>query len=163
MDPPRAFLLTWTTYGTWLHGDSMGSADRSGEHRYGRTYIEENHGRNRFEISELRSSPVVLGEHQRTVVNKAIGDHTEFRKWGLHAINVRTNHVHVVVSCPCPPEKPLREFKAWATRRLREAKLVGSGARVWTRHGSTRYLFNDDAVQRAIRYVRDGQGPPQKL
>ena len=162
MNPPCAYLLTWTTYGTWLHGDSRGLADRSGEHRHSQPYIEENHGRDRFEHSELRSGPVVLDEPQRTVVKKAIGDHAEFRTWGLQAINVRTNHIHVVVSCPCPPEKPLREFKAWATRRLREAKLVGSGARVWTRHGSTRYLFSDDAVERAIRYVREGQGPPPK-
>ena len=141
----------------------MGSADRSGEHQHGRPYIKENRARDRFERTELRSSPVVLDERLRTVVEQTIIDHIEYRRWALHAINVRTNHVHVVVSCSCPPEKPLHEFKAWATRRLREAELVGSDARVWTRHGSTRYLFNDDVVERAIRYARDSQGPPPKF
>ena len=163
MNPPRAFLLTWTTYGSWLHGDAKGSADRSGEHQHGLPYIEEHEERNRFEESELRSDPIVLSTACRKLVELAISDHVEYRRWALHAINVRTNHVHVIVSCSCPPEKPLREFKAWATRRLREAELVGSDARVWTRHGSTRYLFNDDAVERAIRYVRDSQGLLQKF
>lgn len=32
------------------------------------------------------------------------------------------------------------------------------GEKLWTRHGSTRYLWNEASVEAACRYVRDGQG-----
>ena len=28
---PLAYLITWTTYGTWLHGDDRGSFDHNGD------------------------------------------------------------------------------------------------------------------------------------
>jgi hypothetical protein len=49
-------------------------------------------------------------------------------------------------------------LKAWSTRRLREARLVEVGARVWSRHGSTRYLWTTESVETACRYVIDSQG-----
>jgi len=51
----------------------------------------------------------------------------------------------------------MNQFKAWATRRLREAGFVGPDDRVWTRHGSTRYLTTEASVRRAITYSMDEQ------
>lgn len=157
--PPLAYLITWTTYGTWLHGDQRGSADPD-HNRHGTPYLSEQSGRARFEASELKHKPVTLNSESRRIVTDTITDHIDHRGWILHALNVRTNHVHVVVSGNAEPEKMMREFKAWATRRLREAGLVGEETRVWTRHGSTRYLFTSESVEGAVRYVRDGQGAP---
>ena len=44
--------------------------------------------------------------------------------WRLHALTVRTNHVHAVVSADEAPEKVMTNFKIWATRRLREHELL---------------------------------------
>jgi hypothetical protein len=74
------------------------------------------------------------------------------------ALNVRSSHVHVVVSGVCiSPEAAMGQFKSWATRRLREAGLRGE-ERVWTREGSTRHLFTQESVARAVKYVMEGQG-----
>lgn len=92
----------------------------------------------------------------RTLVNSVMRKHCDFRGWPIHALNVRTNHVHVVVSASVPPEKVMGELKAWASRRLHESGLLGN-EKIWTRHGSTRYLNDETSVDGAIRYVRDGQ------
>ena len=79
--------------------------------------------------------------------------------WQILALSVRTNHVHVVVAgAAVPPERMMGQLKAWATRRLREAGCVSTNVRVWTHHGSTRYLWKERSVEAAIDYVTDQQG-----
>jgi REP element-mobilizing transposase RayT len=79
------------------------------------------------------------------------------RDWQLYAVNARTNHVHVVISAPDRPEFVMTAVKANATRLMRERRLVDTGVRMWTRHGSTRYLWNEASLERAIGYVMEGQ------
>jgi len=52
----------------------------------------------------------------------------------------------------------MQMLKSWATRQLRAQGLIGPEQSVWTRHGSTRYIWNGDSLNRAIRYVTEGQG-----
>ncbi len=158
MAVPLAYLLTWTTHGTWLHGDRRGSADHTGAHQHGRPYIPHQPNRVAFERAEMVADPVLLDQPRRTIVEQTICDHLDFRKWQLLALHVRTNHIHLVAAAPVPPEKIMDQCKAWCTRRLREADLASQHAKVWTRHGSTRYLFTQDAVNRAIHYVLHEQG-----
>jgi hypothetical protein len=51
----------------------------------------------------------------------------------------------------------MTSFKAWSTRRLREAGLVRRDQKVWSRHGSTRYLWTELAIEEASCYTRDAQ------
>lgn len=83
------------------------------------------------------------------------------RGYQLHAINVRTTHVHVVVSAAeDPPEKVMNSFKAWGTRRMVESGAAVQGIKVWSRHGSTRWLLQTDmSFDRAVKYVLEEQGP----
>ena len=61
---------------------------------------------------------------QRKSVEKAIRDVCKKRGWILKAINVRTNHVHVVVSIgDKKPSDALIALKAKATRQMRETKF----------------------------------------
>ena len=82
-----------------------------------------------------------------------------YKQWTLHEINVRTTHMHVVVSAPTTVEQVMQTLKAWITRRLREARLVKPETRIWSRHGSTRYLWNERQLRSACSYVLDAQGP----
>lgn len=158
MPPPLAYLITWTTYGTWLHGDDRGSADRLAPRDPGLPYLAPDRARARFEREELKSDPVIFSREARRLVDRVIREHCAFRGWTIHALNVRTNHVHLVVTAPVPPEKIMGECKAWASRRMRETSLLdASKPKLWTRHGSTRYLNDEASVDGAIRYVRDGQ------
>jgi REP element-mobilizing transposase RayT len=78
--------------------------------------------------------------------------------WELFALAVRTNHVHVVVGhAGLRPEAMVSQFKAWATRRLREAGCVGADTPVWVRHGSMGYLWNEGDVRDAVTYLEEGQ------
>jgi hypothetical protein len=51
-----------------------------------------------------------------------------------------------------------RTGSANATRRLREEGLHAQGAPLWSRHGSTRYLWKPLHVEDACRYVAESQG-----
>jgi hypothetical protein len=50
---PLAFLITWRTYGTWLHGDSRGSVDRA-HNRYGTPRLPPNKVRQQYERNLLK-------------------------------------------------------------------------------------------------------------
>ncbi len=110
------------------------------------------------EEAAVKTSVFLLDRAQRNVVDLAIREVCEYRGYSLLAVSVRTNHVHSVVSALCKPEPVMDSFKAYATRKLREANLLGQGVRLWARHGSTRWLWTEEQVERAIDYVSNGQG-----
>ncbi len=158
MPVPLAYLLTWTCYGTWLHGDERGSVDDE-HHIYGDQYAPTDPTRVGRSSERLRRAQVHLDEPARAVVSTRIEQHCRIKGWELLALNVRTNHVHVVVAVgDVSPRVALSQFKAWTTRRLREAGRVGPDAAVWTRRGSSRYLWDRESVARAVAYVTDYQG-----
>jgi REP element-mobilizing transposase RayT len=155
---PLAYLITFRSYGTWLHGDERGSVDRRNYNRYGTPDMPENRKLFADEQRELRNPPVLLTSAQRHIVESAIEEVCDRRRHALHAVGVRTNHVHSVVSAACTPEHVMDSFKAYATRKLRQANLIGKDVRPWARHGSTPYLWTEEEVERAIAYVLYGQG-----
>jgi len=92
-------------------------------------------------------------------VDAAIRETCAIRKWHLHAVNVRANHVHAVVSIGLiKPERALTAFKANATRQMRQDNFWRHDYSPWAEKGSTRYLWNERSVARAIDYVLYGQG-----
>ena len=138
------------------HGDSRGSVDCN-HHTFGEPFIEPNPIQESANRERMSGSPIELSDAQRAIVDKTIREVAKHRQWLIHTLNVRTNHVHVVVTTPgVSPEKAMNDFKAWATRRLREAGLVGD-EQIWSRHGSTPHLYNDAAVLEAINYVANLQ------
>jgi len=110
------------------------------------------------ERAELVAPAAVLNRTQRGVVELAIREVCKHRSYLLHAVNVRTNHVHSVVTAPCKPEHVMDGFKAYATRQLRKSGLLNCDMKPWARHGSTPYLWTEEQVQNAIDYVVNGQG-----
>ena len=75
-------------------------------------------------------------------------------------MNVRSNHVHVVVTANCKPEKARNAFKANATRKLREGGCWKSEKSPWAFRGSGRYLWTEEDLVKAIAYVENDQGEP---
>lgn len=155
---PLGYLITFRCYGTWLHGDGRGSIDRRNYNRYGTPGMPVNKRILAEEERELRSPALLLDPAQRKVVELAIREVCEHRRYLLNAVNVRTNHVHSVVSAPFKPEHIMDSFKSYATRKLRGAGLLGKDTKPWARHGSTAYLWTEEQVRRAIEYVKYGQG-----
>jgi len=154
---PLAYFISIRTYGTWLHGDPRGSVDRRFHNKYGTPRSSTNGKLMKAERAQFKHSPVTLNKPQRDVVESSIREVCDFRGYQLLAINVRTNHVHTVVSAECKPEPIMNAFKAYSTRHLRELGLLASGVKPWSRHGSNPYLWTPEEVERAIDYVVNGQ------
>ena len=92
-----------------------------------------------------------------------IRDHCAFRNWILHAVDARTNHVHVVVSAPgYAPETVREQLKAWCTRKLKQQGRLDRRD-FWTEGGSLRWINSDDDLEAAIRYVLECQDAPIKV
>ncbi len=155
---PLAYFVTFRTHGTWLHGDQRGSVDRHGRNIFGTERIKLDPVFSVTMDRNMESAPFLLDGHQRKVVEAAIRSVCLIRQYGLGAINVRTNHAHVVVSSIASPDKIMAGFKANSTRALRETGLVEPKQKIWSRGGSTRYLWKPRNVERAIGYTLYGQG-----
>jgi len=159
---PLAYFITFTTYGTWLHGRAQGSVDR--EHNLpGTPYWPANANLERKMGTAMRQEPYVLDEQRRKIVSRTIQEVATHRRWRLWAIHVRSNHVHVVITAECRPEKVMVDIKAWCSRRLREAGNESADRDRWTQHGSTRYLNDENAFNGAVKYVIDDQGEPMEV
>lgn len=156
MSEPLGFLITWTTYGTWLPGDQRGWVT---EKQPG--IQAPNPRRETAAKRKLVSPPLILSGDQRRIVEATIRRHCEIRGWHLHAINVRSNHVHLVVSADVAPETIMEQFKAWCSRRLSEASPhhpnAGPPPKWWTEHGSTKWINDEAYLINAIRYVLERQ------
>jgi REP element-mobilizing transposase RayT len=154
-----AYHIVWTTYGTWLPGDWRGWIKK------GFSGIQSpDPGLERSSRRRLAEPPVLLSIEQRVLVENTIIDHCGIRNWPLHAVNSRTNHVHVVVSADGEPEMARDQFKAWCSRKLSDAaglrKKVAkkAGRRHWfTEGGDAEAIEDEEYLDNAVRYVLDGQ------
>lgn len=153
-----AFLLTWRTYGSWLHGDTRGSVD-SLHNSIGSPLVEPSRRRHEHAKFLMKHPEVTLSEPMRSIVESAIRDHATKRNWRLPALNVRSNHVHLCVTGTgeYKPELVMQQFKSWATRRLIGEGMASRGVRVWADHGSTRWINDDESLASAIDYVLNWQ------
>ena len=57
----------------------------------------------------------------------------------------------------------MNAMKAYASRYLNKAIIDDARMKRWTRHGSTRNLWDDKAVTAAIHYVVHQQGNPMAV
>ncbi len=157
-DIPLAYLITFRCYGTWLHGDERGSIDDA-HNKYQGPYAPPCEKRYQHHVKLLKSPPVKLDAQRRIIVEGAIRETCDFRNWILRAINVRTNHVHTVVSTGGKkPELALNAFKANATRQMRQDDCWRHEHSPWVDKGSKRKLWTERHIELAVDYVINGQG-----
>ena len=136
-DIPLAYLITFRCHGTWLHGDERGSIDRF-HNRFKSPYIDPNKKWHRHNTEALEGEPVTLDASQRKSIDVALRETCTIRHWHLHAVNVRANHVHSVVSIGLiKPERALSAFKANATRQMRQDRCWRHDYSPWAEKGST--------------------------
>ncbi len=153
-----AYFISFHTYGSWLHGHQRGSVDD--EHNTPSTpFAPPSDAREHYRRNQLQHDPTTLSPQRRWVVDRTIREVCLHRAWALRALNVRTTHVHCVISGAATPEKIMIDLKAWCTRRMRESGVLGSSEHAWSEHGSTKYLDTETSLQRAIHYVLHEQGP----
>ncbi|HAU1322426.1 TPA: hypothetical protein F8R96_16090 [Legionella pneumophila] len=159
---PLAYFITFTCYGTWLHGGKSTSVDHY-NNIPGTEFIPYD-PRRVYQVKKLMlETSYSLDELRRHIVLQAICEVCRYRQWVLLAAHVRSNHVHLVIHAQLSPEQVMNTVKAYASRDLNKARLDGDRKNRWTRHGSTRYLWNEEEIEATIQYVVYEQGLPMAV
>lgn len=175
MDGSRTWLLTSTTYGTWLPGDQRGFVGRVRDLRpddeavSGR--VEHDHPGTEYDagipnlreasIALMKGEPVWLNPDQAVVVRDQFIETASHRGWELHAASVMSNHFHLVVTAKTEilTDAMLRDFKAYASRALNRRWSKPTSGTWWTASGSRRRLPDERAIEAAIQYVLNQHKP----
>lgn len=159
----RVWLLTWTTYGTWLPGDDRGFVsnvdlgDGTGKrlNEVGSKPSAKIRGLQILAKENMNGPPIYLNVEQAKVLFDQFRETARFRNWSLLAVAIMANHVHLLVGVPGDPDphRLLRDFKSYGSRCLNKvAGKLGSGT-WWTEGGSTRKKGSDEAIINATEYV----------
>ena len=172
----RVWLLTNTTYGTWLPGDRRGSVTsvrdwRPGdpeltirfEHDLpGQSYEDELPGLHTHAANRLRGPRLFLDQEKAAAVIAQFRETAAHRQWRILAVAVMYNHWHTVVEVPGDPKpgKILGDFKAYGTRALTKRFGPPKSETWWTEKGSKRLLKGDAARIAAVHYVRQQAAQP---
>ena len=157
-ETPIAYLITFRCYGTWLHGDERGSVNKF-NNRYQSPFLEADKNWETENKYKSKGNPVALNAEQRVTVEQTIREVCEYKHWVLHTVNVRTNHIHTVVSTGNYSAKAaLNAFKAYSTKNFRKYNLWNFEHSPWSDKGSERYLWNEKSLAAAIEYVASRQG-----
>jgi len=150
---PIAYFITFTTYGTWLHGDLRSSVIRVNG---GSKRLDDQPNLYAYHHTQLSAPPVILDAVQRQIVRNTIIQHCDIRRWRLYALHVRTNHVHVVVKANKSIDQVSNELKGWPKRVLGEHDF--KPPKVWTGGSSKVFIFTEAKLREKIHYVVCEQG-----
>ena len=161
-DQPLAYFITFSTYGTWLHGEVPGSVDRH-HNEFGTPWLTPDSNRKSQVQARMSQEPYSLDEPRRTIVRDAIVAECQFRGWRLLALHVRSNHLHLVVTADREPEFVMRSCKSQASKWLNRAGFDNAERKRWTTHGSTKYLWTEESVAEKIDYTLNQQGQPMAI
>ena len=153
MAPPLGYLLTWTTYGAWLPGDARGWVDKH-DAGAGVPYQHPDAGRQAAARARMSESAVRLSRRARDAVDAAIRETCAYRGWPVHALAVRSNHVHAVVTAGgVEPGWARKALKSYGSRALNRLYPTPRRRHWWTQGGSDRYLNDERSLGAAVRYV----------
>jgi REP element-mobilizing transposase RayT len=150
-DDPITIFITWTTYGTWLPGDSRGWRKWKSGEQQPQPLLED------WCRERMKEKPLVLNERQRAVVEKVIREHASIRGWELHAVSAHSNHVHVAVTAAAPPKRVRDQFKANATRVLRQSPEPITHEKIWTKGGDIEFINTDGDLEQVVIYITVAQ------
>ena len=138
------YLVTWTTYGTWLQGDERGYV------KDGRVYAEDAALR-QSNVAAMNQDRLLLTPEQQQVVRDAIRLYARRQGHKLLALAVRRDHFHIVLGYI---NEPLAGVVARYKTASRQALGgVGVHGRTWTAGYDKRFCFDTESLRRRIRYV----------
>ena len=138
------YMITWTTYGTWLQGDKRGFVKNGKTYAANQSLADSNK-------QDLSNNPVRLSKTHRAIAAHAIFEKAGRLDQKILALTVCSNHVHLVAEyVPTPIGRIVSHYKNSAQAALRKAGLAG---RVWTKGFDKRYCFDEQALKSRIDYV----------
>lgn len=140
------YMLTWTTYGTWLQGDKRRYVKKGQTLPTNEKLLQAN---KEFQASET----VHLSPQQKKLVRNAIVNEAGKIGQKILALAVYSNHVHLVGEYI---PKPVANIVAYYKKAGRLAlKASGNVGKVWTKGYDKRYCFDQKTLQREVQYVQN--------
>jgi len=139
------YMVTWTTYGTWLQGSKGG-------------YVKDgkvggaSEGLKQANKKRQKDRKFILTKLNCEIAQKAIMDEAGRLGQEIHAMAISTTHVHMVVDVIDEPiETAVARYKRAVTKALRAEGITG---KVWTRGYDKRYCFDEESLRARVEYVR---------
>jgi REP element-mobilizing transposase RayT len=144
------YMTTWTTYGTWLQGDKR-------EYVKDGQILRENDALLKSNLKNLRNLATRLNTKHCAIIRHAILNKAQEIRQHIYAIAVCSNHVHIVAERINESiEKVVSFYKNAARLALRSNGFVG---RIWTKGFDKRFCFNQEELEKKIKYVNDHHNP----
>lgn len=139
------YMITWTTYGTWLQGREQGFVKNGNVRGANPALVRSN-------IRNLKNEAARLNRKQRAIVGETIVEASKRFGQKIHAIAVCSNHVHIVCDYVDVPIGVLVGYYKSAGRIA--IKKCGFDGKVWTKGYDKRYCFDEKSLKARIDYVR---------
>ena len=138
------YMITWTTYGSWLQGDERGYVKDGKVLPKDDTLLHSN-------LKRLKNPATRFDHEHCEIVRHAILKKAHQINHKIYAIAVCSNHVHMVAQRSNKSiEKVVSLYKNAARLALRAG---GFNGRVWTRGFDKRFCFNRQQLESRIQYV----------
>lgn len=145
------YFITWTTYGTWLPGDSRGWRKTAKGTQPPQPFLET------WCRDQMCEAPITLNDIQRSKVEAVCREHAHIRGWHLHALKARSNHVHLAVTADKAPKTVRDQFKANGTRVLRQDPDAINKDKIWTRGGDCEIVDDEENLANVVEYIMEAQ------
>jgi hypothetical protein len=158
----KPWLVTWTTYGSWLPGDPRGFRTfRAKEYvpppaRYARdgepTYDPSDYADRYAKAKEQVPHAVTLTREEQNAALQAIVDELTCLHIPTDIVAVNTDHVHLIARFGSHSIRPtVGRLKSGATRAIPNP---GDRKRIWTKNCHMESLNSDEDLHNAVAYVR---------
>ena len=146
MTKTLGYLITWTTYGTWLQGDKRGYVKNGKVCPGNKALLRTN--------EQLKSQDSVkLSKIQRMLLRKTIMKEAELQNQTIYALAILPTHIHIVAGYV---DQPISKIVAYYKKAGRIAlKTTGHSGKAWTRGYDKRFCFDQATLGQKIKYVQD--------
>jgi Transposase IS200 like len=157
---PIAYFISFACYGARLHGDGRGSVDLN-HNVFGTPVLPPDSDREAALRAAMKHAPYILNGPRPTIVLDGVLAVAGKRGWHVWAAHVRTEHAHIVLTASgADINRVMNDLKSAASFRLNRALPLDRARPYWARHGSTRYVWDDEQLGTVIDYVLNRQGEP---
>jgi len=139
-----AYMLTWTTYGSWLQGDERGWV-KDGKILDPCSILEE------INEDTMEKSAVELNAEQKSHALAGIIDKASQLGQKIYAAAVCHNHIHLIVGCIGIEIGRIISYYKHAIRLSLQDN--GFSGKLWTRGYDTRFYDTIQEISEKIEYV----------
>jgi len=151
MSKTIGYMLTWTTYGSWLPGDERGYVADGRILRGDEEILERN-------IKRRKSPAIKLNPREKEIVEQTIRTEAEGLGHKLEAVIVCSNHVHLLARRHAQSiEEIVGRYKSLTTRALWQQ---GRKGRIWSKGYDKRFCFSEQDIAARAKYIQDHNDSP---